>query len=114
MVIAWACASLLLLTAVSAYALLAYTLDTAAAEAALFEERLRANAMPPAQWRDRLAAAFALSLLQSLVIIDGIKAATLAFTSPPAINQLIAPKSHGAKAIRKVLSRLHRVLDVVL
>ena len=62
--------------------------------------------------RERLAIAFALSLVQTFFIVDGIKALSLAFTSQPAINQVISPRTGLAKAFRKIFSRVHKVLDV--
>ena len=68
--------------------------------------------IPQCGRRERLAIAFTLSLVQSYLIVDGIKALSLAFTSPPAINQVVTPGTGLAKAIRKIFSRAHKVLDV--
>jgi len=114
LLLAWICAALLLTAAAFIYLLLSFSLDSATAEAALFEAELLASPIAPDAWRTRLLQALALTLCQSFIIVDGIKALSLAFTSPPAINQVLPPNTGGAKAIRKVCSQLHKVLDVCM
>jgi len=133
--LAWVVNSLLLWS--SCISLLAI----AHARAAL-PENLEATAVEEGRWYEDLRTGFTLSLVYSLLIVDGIKVVCLTFTSPPALVRfgLVSPEALAAhdgrwvdaelprrprhqrilnigrvgEWVRKILRRLHKVMDMIM
>lgn len=76
--------------------------------------RSQASGMTLEQWRQAVATNVAISMAQSLLLIDGCKCMLLLITSTP----LLAAFGHGRPVVRRLLlhplRRLHHVLDAVL
>ena len=70
---------------------------------------LEQSGVEAAQWWEGVGAAFGASMLQSYLLVDGIKVLALALTSPVAI-----PPSTVHPLLLKLLRSVHRGIDFLL
>ena len=83
----------------------------------LLPRTLHAGSVDEATWRARLGGSFAMSVLNSLVLVDALKVVCLTLTSAPALAAFgLEQRSASAPAriVRKLLRRAHKVLDALV
>jgi len=74
------------------------------------DRQMLAASIEQSSWRDAMLAGVALSLLQSLVVVDGIKVLVLAFTTPPWLEANFGKTR--TRCCVKPLRRLHKVIEI--
>jgi len=74
------------------------------------ERNLVARSIDEEEWREEMLANYAFSLVQSLVLVDGLKVLLLALTSPPWLEAMFGKKR--TRIIVKPARKLHKLLDV--
>ena len=111
MQLAWAFNGTLLLAAFIWLALLLYALDQSDEEQA---QQLQASGVSRTESRDAMSEAFAIALVQSLVVVDALKVLAFVFTSPQLLQRLLPPDTLRNKLLLKGLRRSHKVLDALM
>ena len=83
----------------------------------LLPSQLRASALDDEEWFARIQSGFLLSIMNSMAILDLCKVVCLTLTTSPALKAIGMGKQvkwKTTKVLRRVLRRLHKVLDLVL
>jgi hypothetical protein len=75
---------------------------------------LQASSLDEAEWHATFRSTFALSLINSFVLIDALKVVLLTLTSAPGLDGPLMRTRCRRLLVRKPLRRMHRVLDMVL
>ena len=102
----WAVSVLLLVAAVFG------TLVALQARARL-PTQLQASPVDDASWRTSVGSAFGISLLQSLLVVDGVKVLCL-FATSKAMLARMGLQSKRMERFAKPVRRLHKIMDVIL
>ena len=74
---------------------------------------LQAASVDDKTWYEAVLEAFLLSLLQSFLLVDLVKALCLTLTSEPILAR-VGLRKPGGKAFAKPIRRLHTMLDLLL
>jgi hypothetical protein len=80
----------------------------------LLPSHLEAQPLSRAAWLDAFASAVRLSLLSSLILIDGVKVGLLTLTSLPYVDARLRRTRASRLLVRKPLRKVHQMLDMLL
>ena len=109
---AWIANTLLLLASFFWLLLLLHALQKKDEEEA---QQLQASSVGSSDARDAVMDAFALSLVQSLLLIDVVKVLAVVFTSPQLLARFLPPRaSLRNRLILSGLRKVHRVLEAIM